>query len=150
MWYEYCGLWMSYYSSSHGYVSNNRECIIVSWFYSYITYRDIGKNGLHVVTHEENNEEFLHIIKKNGDGHDILERISSLLFRLYYTYIKSVPHVAYKVIFQNVDAFTTWHERLGLPGVGIMRKIIGNSTDHNLNSPKFPKSLNFMCPACAT
>jgi hypothetical protein len=31
-----------------------------------------------------------------------------------------------------------------------MRKIIGNSTDHNLNSPKFPKSLNFMCPACAT
>jgi hypothetical protein len=37
-----------------------------------LSYRDIRKNGLQVITHEENNEEFLHIIKKNGDGHDIL------------------------------------------------------------------------------
>jgi hypothetical protein len=28
-----------------------------------LSYRDIRKNGLHVITHEENNEEFLHIIK---------------------------------------------------------------------------------------
>jgi hypothetical protein len=72
-----------------------------------LSYRDIHKNRLHVVTHEENNEEFLHIIKKNEDGHDILQRIPSLPSGLYYTYIKSVPHVAYKVIFQNVDAFMT-------------------------------------------
>jgi hypothetical protein len=31
-----------------------------------------------------------------------------------------------------------------------MRKIIGNSSDHNLNSAKFPKSLNFMCTSYAT
>jgi hypothetical protein len=31
----------------------------------------------------------------------------------------------------------------------MMRKIIGNSTSHNLNSAKFPKSLDFMCAACA-
>jgi hypothetical protein len=72
-----------------------------------LIYRDIRKNGLHVITHEENNEEFLHIIKKNGDGHDILEMIPSLPSGLYYTYIKLIPHVAYKVIFQNVNAFTT-------------------------------------------
>jgi hypothetical protein len=72
-----------------------------------LSYRDIHKNRLHVVTHEENNEEFLYIIKKNEDGHDILQRIPSLPSGLYYTYIKSVPHVAYKVIFQNVDAFMT-------------------------------------------
>jgi hypothetical protein len=64
-----------------------------------LSYRDIYKNGLHVITHKENNEEFLHIIKKNRDGHDILERISSLPSGLYYTYIKPIPHVAYKVIF---------------------------------------------------
>jgi hypothetical protein len=64
-----------------------------------LSYRDICKNRLHVITHKENNEEFLHIIKKNGDGHDILERISSLPSGLYYTYIKLIPHVAYKVIF---------------------------------------------------
>jgi hypothetical protein len=43
-----------------------------------LSYRDIRKNGLHMITHEESNEEFLHIIKKNGDDHDILERIYSL------------------------------------------------------------------------
>jgi hypothetical protein len=59
-----------------------------------LSYIDIHKNGLHVITHEENNEEFLHIIKKNGDGHDILERILSLSSGLHYTYIKHVPHVA--------------------------------------------------------
>jgi hypothetical protein len=103
-----------------------------------------------VITHEENDEEFLHIIKKNGDGHDILERIPSLPSRLYYTYIKHVSHVAYKVILQNVDAFTIWHERFEHPKVGMMRKIIGNSSDHNLNSAKFPKSLDFICTTCAT
>jgi hypothetical protein len=115
-----------------------------------LSYRDIRKNRLHVITHEENNEEFLHIIKKSGDGHDILERMPSLSSRLYYTYIKLVPHVAYKVIFQNVDAFTTWHERFEHPRVGMMRKIIGNNSGHNLNSAKFPKSLDFICTTCAT
>jgi hypothetical protein len=55
-----------------------------------LSYRDICKNGLHVITHDENNDEFLH---------DILERITSLPSGLYYTYIKHVPHVVYKVIF---------------------------------------------------
>jgi hypothetical protein len=64
-----------------------------------ISYRDIHNNKLHVITHEENIDEFLLITKSNGDGHDILERIPSLQSRLYYTYIKPVPHVAYKVIF---------------------------------------------------
>jgi hypothetical protein len=64
-----------------------------------LSYKDIHKNGLQVITHEENNEEFLHIVKKNGDGHDILERIPSLPSGLYYTYIKPIPHAAYKVIF---------------------------------------------------
>jgi hypothetical protein len=29
-----------------------------------LSYRDIHKNGLHIITHEESNEEFIHIIKK--------------------------------------------------------------------------------------
>jgi hypothetical protein len=70
-----------------------------------LSYRDIRKNGLHIVTHEENNEKSLLITKTNGDCYDILERISFLPSGLYYTYIKLVPHVVYKMIFQNVDAF---------------------------------------------
>jgi hypothetical protein len=113
-----------------------------------LSYRDIRKNGLHIVTHEENNEESLLITKTNKDGYDILERIPSLPSRLYYTYIKPVPHVAYKVIFQNADAFQIWHDRLGHPGVGMMKKIIGNCIGHNLT--KFPNTSDFTCTTCET
>jgi hypothetical protein len=82
-----------------------------------LSYKDIRKNELHIVTHEENNKESLLITMTNGDGYDILERIHSLPSRLYYTYIKHVSHVAYKVIFKNVDAFQIWHDRLGHPSV---------------------------------
>jgi hypothetical protein len=112
-----------------------------------LSYRDICKNGLHIVTHEENNKEYLLITKTNRDGYDILERIHSLPFGLYYIYIKLVPHVAYKVIFQNVVALQIWHDRVGHPSVGMMRKIIGNCTGHNLN--KFHKTSNFICTTCA-
>jgi hypothetical protein len=105
---------------------------------------------LHVTTHEENNEVFLHIIKKNGDGHDILERIPFLPYEFYYIYIKLIPHVMSKVIFQNVDAFMTWHEHHGHPRLGMMKKILGNSIGHNLSATKFPRSSDFVCTACAT
>jgi hypothetical protein len=53
-----------------------------------LSYRYIRKNELHVITNEENNEEFLHIIKKNRDGYDILERIhflSSIVLYIHKT-----------------------------------------------------------------
>jgi hypothetical protein len=55
-----------------------------------LSYRDIYKNELHIVTHEENNKESLIITKTNRDGYDILERITFLPSGLYYTYIKPV------------------------------------------------------------
>jgi hypothetical protein len=101
-------------------------------------------------THEENNEEFLLLIKDTRYGKQTLERVPSLPSGLYYTYIKPVPHVAYKVIFQNVDAFKTWHERLGHPGIGMMRKIMSNSSGHGMSDRKFPQSSDFVCTSCAT
>jgi hypothetical protein len=44
-----------------------------------ISFRDIQKSRLHVCTHEDNKEEFLLITKSSGYGHEILERISSIL-----------------------------------------------------------------------
>jgi hypothetical protein len=64
-----------------------------------ISFRDIRKNGLHVCTHEDNREEFFLITKSFGYGHEVIERIPSTPSGLYYTYIKHVPYVAYKVIF---------------------------------------------------
>jgi hypothetical protein len=64
-----------------------------------LSYRDIRKNELHIVTHEENNKESLLVTKITRDGYDILERIPFLPSGLYYTYIKLISYVAYKVIF---------------------------------------------------
>jgi hypothetical protein len=80
-----------------------------------IRFRDIRNIGLHVCTHEDNKEEFLLITKSFGYGHEVLERIFSTPYGLYYTYIKLIPHVAYNVIFHNVDKFKTWHSCLGHP-----------------------------------
>jgi hypothetical protein len=64
-----------------------------------ISFRDIGKSGLYVCTHEDNKEEFLLITESSRYGHEVLKRISSTQSGLYYTYIKHVPYIAYKVIF---------------------------------------------------
>ena len=64
-----------------------------------LSYRDIRKNGFHVETHADNIEEFLLIIKDHGYGKETLEKVPALPFGLYYTNIKPVLHVAYKVNF---------------------------------------------------
>jgi hypothetical protein len=113
-----------------------------------ISFRDIQKSGLHVCTHEDNKDEFFIIIKSSEYGHEVLERISSTPFRLYYTYIKLVPHIVCKVIFHNVDTFTTSHSRLGHPGIWMMKKIIENCTGHDLKYAKFLKFNDFVCISC--
>jgi hypothetical protein len=114
-----------------------------------ISFRDIWKSGLYVCTHEDNKEEFLLITKSSRYSHEVLERIPSTPSRLYYTYIKLVPYVTYKMIFQNVDTFTTWHSRLGHPGIKMMRKTIKNCAGHGFKDAKFPKFNDFVCTSCA-
>jgi hypothetical protein len=109
-----------------------------------ISFRDIRKSGLHVCTHEDNKKEFLLITKSSKYDHEVLERIPSTPSGLYYTYIKLIPYLTYKVIFQNVDTFSTWHSRLGHPGIGMMRKIIRNYIGHDLKDGKIPKSNDFV------
>jgi hypothetical protein len=115
-----------------------------------LSYKDIRKNSFYIKTCYENNEEFLLITKNNGYGKVTLEKVSSLSSGLYYTYLTPAQHVAYKVIFQNVNAFQTWHDRLGHPGIGMMRKIITNSIGHNLSNTKLLQSSYYVCTACAT
>src|SRR6185295_15971397 len=62
-------------------------------------------------------------------------------------YIKlSEGYVAMKTIFQNAKLFRLWHDRLGHPGLSMMRRII-NSAGHSVNS--FPNLEDFICTACA-
>ena len=60
--------------------------------------RDIRQNGFHIETRDDN-EEILLITKNSGYGKRIIEKIPSFSSGLYYTYIKPIPYVAYKVIF---------------------------------------------------
>jgi hypothetical protein len=64
-----------------------------------ISFTDIRKSGLYICTHEDNKEEFLLITKSSRYGYEVLKRIPSTQSVLYYTYIKPVPYVAYKMIF---------------------------------------------------
>jgi peptide/histidine transporter 3/4 len=115
-----------------------------------LSYKDICRNGFHIETHNDNKDEYLFITKNDGYNKQLLEKIPSLSTGLYFTYIKPVQHVAYKIIFQNLDIFKTWHDRLGHPGIGMMQKIISNSLGHHMNTSKFPKPSDFVCTACAT
>jgi hypothetical protein len=120
------------------------------WTRTLLSYKDTRKNGLHVETHVDGKEEFICFTKFTGYDKQICEKIPSFESGLYYTYIKSMSLVAYKVIFQDVNSFQTWHDRLGHPGVGMMRKIISNFIGHNLHKTKFPQSSDFICTTCAT
>jgi hypothetical protein len=130
-------------------VTTENDLLYFDSTHTLISFRDIRKSGLHVCTHEDNKEEFLLITKSFRYGHEVLERIPSTPSALYYTYIKPVSYVAYKVIFQNVDTFLTWHSCLGHLEIGMMWKIIGNCTSHDLKDVKFSKSNDFVCTSRA-
>jgi hypothetical protein len=74
-----------------------------------LSYRDIRKSGYHIETHHKYNEEFFLITKDNRYGRDTLKRIPSTPSRLYYSYIKPVQHVVYKVISRML-----MHSKLGM------------------------------------
>jgi hypothetical protein len=55
-----------------------------------------------------------------------------------------------KTIFRSSELFCLWHDRLGHPGLSMMRNIINNSNGHNVNVKNFPNPDDFVCSACAT
>jgi hypothetical protein len=60
-----------------------------------------------VETHVDGKEEYICFTKLTGYGKQICKKIPSVESRLYYTYIKPMSLVAYKVIFQDVNSFQT-------------------------------------------
>jgi hypothetical protein len=107
-------------------------------------FRDVHKNGFHVERHMDNKEKFLLLTKLTRYGKQICEKISSPQTILYFTYIKSIKHVAYNIIFQDVNTFQNWHDRLRHPGIGMMKKSIGNSIGHDMENTKFPQNKDFL------
>ena len=53
----------------------------------------------------------------------VIEYASNDIFGDFTGLSTPYQHVANKVIFQNANAFQTWHERLGHPRIRMMRKL---------------------------
>ena len=70
-----------------------------------LSYKDIHHNGFHIETHNDSKDEYLFITKDDGYNKQLLKKIPSLSTGLYFTYIKPAQHVAYNIIFQNLDIF---------------------------------------------
>ena len=75
--------------------------------------------------------ELLLLTKSNGYEEQTLEKFPLFSSKLYFTYIKPVPYVAYKITFQSLDKFKTWHDHLGHPKIGMIRKISEHFVGHN-------------------
>ena len=92
---------MSHYYPPYGYTNYERKDALLypDSTSTFLSFRDIHKNGFHVQTHVDNKEEFLLCTKLIGYGKQICEKISSLQTWVYFTYIKPIEHVAYKIIF---------------------------------------------------
>ena len=113
-----------------------------------LSFKDIRSNGFHIETEIERGTEYLLITKFNGYQKQVVEKLPSSPSGLYYTYIKPTEgYVATKIIFRNTESFQIWHDRLGHPGLSMMRRIIKNSAGHDVNG--FPNPEDFICTACA-
>jgi hypothetical protein len=102
-----------------------------------LSFRDIRTNGYHIERKNENGLQCLLITKLNGNKKIVVGKLPSLQFGLYYTH-KKPKNVAMKTIFKNPESYRIWHDKLGIPGLGMMRRIISHSHGHNLKTKDFP------------
>jgi hypothetical protein len=71
--------------TSYGYTYYNRGLLYPDSTHTLLSYRDIRKNVFHVETHEENKEDYLFLLKSTGYGKQIVKKIPSFTYGLYYT-----------------------------------------------------------------
>ena len=113
-----------------------------------LTFKDIRRSGYHVTTACENGVEYLYITTADECGTKVVEKAPGTSSGIYYIKIKPPQeYVAMSTIFKNPESFTIWHERLGHPGLRMMRNIIKGSAGHGIKTTQIPK--DFLCVSCA-
>jgi len=113
-----------------------------------LTFKDIRRSGYHVTTACVGGAEYLHITSTNECETKVVEKAQGTSSGLYYSRIKPPPEfVAMSTIFKNPESFRVWHERLGHPGLWMMRNIITSSIGHGMKTTQIPK--DFLCVSCA-
>ena len=95
----------------------------------------------------DDSNEYLLITSIIYGGKHILEKLPSYSCGLYQTIIR--PIESYAVMnqkFYNLKLLI-WHERLGHPGLSMMRRIINNYLGHSLKNQKILMPNDFVLPA---
>ena len=78
----------------------------------------------------------------------ILEQLIFSSYGLYQTTIRPLEfHDVMNQKFNDPKVFLLWHERLGHPGLSMMRRIVQNSKGHPLTSKQILKYHDFSCIA---
>ena len=104
-----------------------------------LSFKDIRPNNFHLETNDDEGEERLIMTKSIGDNKKIVKIFPSMRQALYYTYIKPTKkHVTMQMILRNNESYRIWHDRLGHPGLSMIKRITNNSNGHNLKKNDFP------------
>ena len=114
-----------------------------------LSFKDIRRNGYPIETMNHDENEYLLITSIISGQKCILEQLPSLSCGLYPTTIRSIE--SYAVMnqkFNDSNAFLLWHERLGHPGISMMRRIVQNSNGHPLTSKQILVTDGYTCVAC--
>ena len=93
-----------------------------------LNFKDIHWNGYHIETMNNGSNEYLLITSIIFGKKHILKKLHSYSCGLYQTIIR--PIESYAVMnqkFYDLKTFMIWHERLGHPGLSLIRRIINNS-----------------------
>ena len=112
-----------------------------------LSFNDIYFNGYDAQTKTIENKKYMYII----DKHNVLEKLPTLDTGIHYTYIHVIEsNMVVKEKHYNPGTFSLWHDRLGHPGLTMMRKISENTHGHPLKDQKFPQSGNTTpCTSCS-
>ena len=100
------------------------------------------------MNHDEN--EYLLITSIIYGQKCIFEQLPSVSRGLYQTTIRSIEsYVVMNQKFNDSNAFLLWHERLGHPGISMMRRIVQNSNGHPLTNGQILVPDGYTCAACS-
>ena len=102
-----------------------------------LSFNDIYFKGYDTKTVTIENKKYMYIIDKNH----VLEKLPTLDSGLHYTYIHMIEsNMVIERKHCDPGTFSLWHDRLGHPGLTMMRRIIENTHGHPLKDQKFPQS----------
>ena len=115
-----------------------------------MSFKDTRCNGYHIEIGRNNEIEYLYIISTISNEKHILEKLSTLSSRLYYTYIRiNETYATMNMKLMNPDIFSIWLNRLSHPRFIMMRIIIENSHGHLLNNEKILQYNKLSCDVCS-